>query len=1020
MAQLFTVEARGLVTNPNDLAAAQGSMSQADNIDISREGVFQPSRGFERHVSNLAGIPVVTRATTVWNGTRIVYYDETGGGDTGKIAYIDNSGNYVEIMLNVEPPQGRSTITFMEAGNCLYWTSNQGVYVLDALGNTPVIAGGLKALDGQAKLTGKPGFMGADEQRSYRIVWAKEDAQGNLVRGTPSGRIIAANAYVTIPAGHITRVGTTVTVSTAPSTNRLTAIGQVVALAPGETNFPAGNKTIVSTPGAASFTYVEAGAASSSTTAETFIYPSTTVDLTFTIPTGATLNHEYQIYRTFASADGNTAPDDNHYLVLTGNPTQSQLTTGTITVEDICPDSLMGAALYTNPNQEGLQEENDPPPFAKDMTTFKSTTFYANTIDYQRLALTLFAVGDPSGLSAGNIYVRVGSTTYSFSTASTGSPTHGKFDIYLYGTPAQNVADTANSIVHAMNVLAGFPLRAFYVSNANDVPGKIVIESENLNDGPFYVYTNFRAVAWSPQLPLVAEPADFGSGPIHNLVRTGGNVVTFSGLYPHAFSVGDTVHIEAYAGATPDANFPFGPKVITSIPAPQDFTYVEAGTNGTTTTYAQGWVRPLTDVASSADTFINGLYYSKPQEAQAVPGLNFFKIGDDSEQILRIVTLRDGLFVFKTDGTYRVTDTADGNWVVTPFDNTIIATAPFAICFGDNQIWALTNKGVMNINDAGGNLTSRVIENVLLKIINDAGAQKVFDRAFATFYESDHRLYMWVPADSDPTHDYADFAFVFNTITNTWVRRVKKARCAAMDPTVNKMMVGYENLLIERKSLTAKDFIDEQAALALSIDSVASDGLSFTWDSVVVPEVGDIIFKNYVPDPNWNAVAADAYAVVTAVDAQAGVAYIDRNIGLTVSENNVLKHIECTVVWNPQHGGDPTVVKQFTEAQAFFGRVTTPSISFCFSTELSPGFACQSVSVANPESAWGLFPWGGAGWGQTVTENSVSRMYIPTQKQRGRLLYVKMNWQAQGAYAEWNGIGIQGRSYSTSTMQSQR
>lgn len=112
-----------------------------------------------------------------------------------------------------------------------------------------------------------------------------------------------------------------------------------------------------------------------------------TARLTITIPEEVTENHFYQVYRSsVATAEGaavletDIVPNDEMRLVFEEFPTAAQLEAGTITVEDVTPDSFRGANLYTNPSTgEGITQSNDVPPFAKDINEFKNVVFYANT-----------------------------------------------------------------------------------------------------------------------------------------------------------------------------------------------------------------------------------------------------------------------------------------------------------------------------------------------------------------------------------------------------------------------------------------------------------------------------------------------------------------------------------------------------------------------------------------------------------------------------------------------------------------
>lgn len=130
---------------------------------------------------------------------------------------------------------------------------------------------------------------------------------------------------------------------------------------------------------------------------------SATVDIDIPIPTDVDETYFFQIYRsditTAATTDilADLLPNDEMRLVYEAYPTAAELAAGTITVEDISPESFFtgGEFLYTNEaNGEGILQANDIPPLAKDINTFKGYTFYANTRTRQRKNLTLLGVSD--------------------------------------------------------------------------------------------------------------------------------------------------------------------------------------------------------------------------------------------------------------------------------------------------------------------------------------------------------------------------------------------------------------------------------------------------------------------------------------------------------------------------------------------------------------------------------------------------------------------------------------------------
>lgn len=118
------------------------------------------------------------------------------------------------------------------------------------------------------------------------------------------------------------------------------------------------------------------------------------VSQTWQIPAEVTSNYFYRVYRSGQSASASSVPDDELQQVKEGKPTSGELTAGEFSFTDIVPDSLRGASLYTNPSQQGLQAQNEPPPLCVDLCLFKDFAFFFNTTSKNRYFSTLIAVGD--------------------------------------------------------------------------------------------------------------------------------------------------------------------------------------------------------------------------------------------------------------------------------------------------------------------------------------------------------------------------------------------------------------------------------------------------------------------------------------------------------------------------------------------------------------------------------------------------------------------------------------------------
>lgn len=216
------------------------------------------------------------------------------------------------------------------------------------------------------------------------------------------------------------------------------------------------------------------------------------VSLTFTIPSGITTSDFFQVYRSKESADDDTEPNDELQLVYEANPTGAEITAKSVTFTDSRPVSLMGASLYTNASQEGIAESNDEPPFAKDICTFKNYTFFLNVKTKQNISIKLLAASG-SGLVA-NDTITINGVTFTAKAAETiGS---GFFKVFSTGSAAQNIADTAQSLVKVINqYTSNTTVYAYYISGYQDLPGQIQLVMRTLGDTTFNVAVS-RATAW--------------------------------------------------------------------------------------------------------------------------------------------------------------------------------------------------------------------------------------------------------------------------------------------------------------------------------------------------------------------------------------------------------------------------------------------------------------------------------------------------------------------------------------------
>ncbi len=116
----------------------------------------------------------------------------------------------------------------------------------------------------------------------------------------------------------------------------------------------------------------------------------------------------------------------------------------------------------------------------------------------------------------------------------------------------------------------------------------------------------------------------------------------------------------------------------------------------------------------------------------------------------------------------------------------------------------------------------------------------------------------------------------------------------------------------------------------------------------------------------------------------------------------IQKAIPTKIEWVPQHAGDASINKQFSEAQFMFSEASVKDITVGFKTEISQYF--EEVTIeGNGTGAWGLFKWGQKAWGISGSSEDM-RTLVPSNKQRCRLINCQI--RHVNAYESFSMVGL--------------
>lgn len=394
-------------------------------------------------------------------------------------------------------------------------------------------------------------------------------------------------------------------------------------------------------------------------------------------------------------------------------------------------------------------------------------------------------------------------------------------------SPAIAVDETARSLIRVINRNEGDSVYGFYLSGAFDVPGKMVLEARNLEvEDQFFIVANNDNTGASFN-PDISPDVQITS------ITTGANPVITTNA-AHGMENLDFVVI----GAT-DSQAPIdGVYQITYI-SPTSFSIDKfvsvAGTKGAV-------IKSTNAVTSENDVRPNRVYYSKYSQPEAVPVSNYFDVGAEDKQILRIFPLRDSLFIFKEDGLYRISGETSP-FTLDLFDSSLLLIAPDSVDVNNNVIFCWTDQGIQALTEGGSSTVSRSIDDKILKL----GSSNYINFKTATWgvgYGSDNA---YVVATINAINDqFATIAYRYSTLTQTWTTYDLATTCGVINSADDKLYFGAADtnyITQERKSFDRTDYADREISAAFANNFLVSPGL-VKLNSVTGYVPGDVLTQD--------------------------------------------------------------------------------------------------------------------------------------------------------------------------------
>jgi len=403
----------------------------------------------------------------------------------------------------------------------------------------------------------------------------------------------------------------------------------------------------------------------------------------------------------------------------------------------------------------------------------------------------------------------------------------GALEVLLSSSVSPSLAseETSKSLVRSINKNDSESIYAYYLSGSNDVSGQMLIESRELivNSNPFYLMVNNDEVGGSFNPDLSPE------FDITSISAASQSVITVSN---HGLRNGDKVVIlGSNSFPSIDGIWEISNATTNTFTIPTEVSV--AGDSGvlSSSTYAEN---------SENETKPNRIYYSKFQQPEAVPIINFIDVGPEDQAILRIVPLRSSLFIFKEDGLYRLSG-ENAPFNVEAFDNSLKLLAPDSIGIIDNVIYCWADTGITQVSEGGTMDISRPIDNIILKISSN-NFPNFRVNTFGIGYDSDRTYTVWTIQKASDV--YSTIAYTYNTITRTWTTYDKTNTCVLLNPADDVLYLGagdINSLEQERKTFSRLDYADREVISNLDPGRYFENGTQIRLANANQYKIGDVV-----------------------------------------------------------------------------------------------------------------------------------------------------------------------------------
>jgi len=341
-----------------------------------------------------------------------------------------------------------------------------------------------------------------------------------------------------------------------------------------------------------------------------------------------------------------------------------------------------------------------------------------------------------------------------------------------------------------------------------------------------------------------------------------------------------------------------------------------------------------TSISSTNNEAVAGCYISKPEQPDHVPLYTFRVIGDRTEKIQHIFSLKDSIIVIKENSIWRGSGSSLKDFTFSILDNTVSVRDSYEACaLLDNKVFGISNQGPFAASETGVELIGRAEEYNILKGI--LGFTDGFSNGIGV---EPKRLYMVCTYDpelkqknlADPVAYPLPYStFAYNYATGTWSRYlINSNNFAVLNDRVYYGMNNNNGIVMEERLPTVAsetNYYDETSTVNITAINTTTNTINLTFTKGV-DYAGYFAQWQYLNElspgfenlsKGWVIQDGPRQYVVLSYNSGAGTAVVHSTTGLTNGVKNVFRPIPVTVEYTASFADNATLLKKFREIVLF-------------------------------------------------------------------------------------------------------